>query len=87
MKAFLKENLLFSPVEQMAVLPLAAVHTSTKWFKQNSNSLGSILGAWSGHTACNCLVFKKLIIKQLFRILRKFVEYVWSYERVGAVQW
>lgn len=49
--------LLFSPAEHMGVWPLAAVHTSTKWFVQNSNSLGSIVGAWSGHTACNCLVF------------------------------
>lgn len=86
-KAFLKEDLLFSPVEQMGVLPLAAVHTSTKWFKQTSDSLGSMLGAWSGHTACNCLVFKKLIIKQMCRVLRKFVEYVWLYECVGAVLW
>lgn len=86
-RVFSKKKLLFFPVEQTGVLPLAAVHTSTKWFKQNSKGLGSMLGAWSGHTACNCLVFQKLIIKQMCKVLRKFVEYVWPYECVGAVLW
>lgn len=87
-EAFLKEDLLFSPAEQWEFGPwLQCIPLSTKWFVQNSNSLGSIVGAWSEHTACNCLVFKKLIIKQMCRVLRKFVEYVWWYECVGAVLW